>query len=88
MTLTEQQINNLSCYYSTQYNIEDMHDNLVGVLDKHSHDQKYYLYRTICKNIGFAVLNNKSFKAHINQNRNFQLLDEMNQLFYIKVLQR
>lgn len=56
----------MACYYLTQYDIEDGYHKLVDVLTKHGHDQKYYLYRTICKNVDFVVSNAKSFKLHIN----------------------
>ena len=86
MPLTIQEIDNLACYYLTEYYIEGVYDNLVDTLTKYGNDRKYCLFRTICRNAGFVILSMESFKLHINQTRHYKFLGELHKHFYTKIL--
>ena len=69
MVLTKGQIDNLSCWYATEYDTDGAHDDLIKVFKEYGNDwkTKCYVYRTICKNVGFFISSTKSFKLHINK---------------------
>ena len=88
MALTKEQIDNLSFWYATEYDTDAAHDDLIKVFKEYGNDWKteYYVYRTICKNVGFVISNTKYFKRNINKTRHSKLYTDLFRHFHIKIL--
>lgn len=71
MELTQDKSIILDSWYSSKYDADEVLVNLMEVIKKHCDGWKgkRYIYREICKNLGFLISNAKSFKLLLNKNR-------------------
>lgn len=83
MELTQDKSIILASWYSSKYDADEVLVNLMEVIKKHCDGWKgkRYIYREICKNLGFLISNAKSFKLLLNKNRHVKLYRTFSNIF-------
>ena len=64
MTFNQDESTILTCWYLAECNTHETLDELINILQKHGDTWKgkYYIYRKICKETGFALSSGKPFE--------------------------
>ena len=80
----------LASWYSSRYGTDKTMDDLIEIMKKYNDKWtgKYYIYRKICKNVGFIILETKGFKVFINKTKNLKFYDDLLKHFQVAIIVR